>query len=103
MLFQLTMFPSDRKGSSVSEEVAKVIDVIDKSGLPYQVTAMSTVIEGEWDAVMAVINKARKMLRRRGYERIYISITIDDRKGARKRLTGKVEAIEKRLGREVNR
>lgn len=105
MLFQLTIFPSGskRKSASVSEHVAKVIDIIDKSGLAYKLTPMATCIEGEWNEVMAVINKARLMLRRKGHERIYISITIDDRKGAKKRMVGKVDSIEKKLGREVKK
>ena len=102
MLVQLTMFPSGRKSNSVSAEVAKVIDIIDKSGLPYKTTAMATLIEGPWDRVMATINKARLMLRR-NHSRIYISITIDDRKGAKGRIKGKVESVEKRLGREVSK
>ena len=103
MLFQLTMFPSGskRKSVSVSEHVAKVIDIIDKSGLAYKLTPMATCIEGEWNEVMKIINKARLMLRRNGHERIYISITVDDRKDARKRLTGKIDSVEKRLGRKV--
>ncbi len=97
------MFPTARRSSSVSKDVAKVIDIIDKSGLPYKLTAMSTVIEGEWEPVMKVINKARLALRRRGHDRIYIIINIDDRKGARNRLTGKVESIEKHLRREIEK
>lgn len=105
MIFQLTMFPSGskRKGVSVSEHVAKVIDIIDKSGLPYVLTPMATCIEGSWEDVMPVINKARMRLRRLGHERIYINITIDDRKGAKNRLTGKIESIENKLGRKVSK
>jgi uncharacterized protein (TIGR00106 family) len=104
MLFQLTMFPSARPGkaTSVSAAVSQVIGIIDKSGLPYKVGPMSTTIEGGWDEVMAVINKGRLSLRRK-YPRVYISITVDDRKGATKRLTGKVESIEKQLGRQVKK
>ena len=104
MLFQLTMFPTTKSGRapSSSKAVAKVIDIIEKSGLPYILGPMSTTIEGSWDKVMAVINKARLSLRRE-YPRLHISITIDDRKGARKRLTGKIKSVEKRLGREVNK
>ena len=104
MLFQLTMFPtvkSARTGSS-SKAVGRVIDLIDKSGLPYKLGPMSTTIEGDWDEVMALINKARLRLRRE-YPRLYISITIDDRVGAKKRITGKIESVEKRLGRKVSR
>ena len=101
MLFQLSMFPTGRGSTSVSKDVAKVIDIIDKSGLPYKTSAMSTVIEGEWEPVMKVINRARLALRRQGHQRIYIIINVDDRKGARNRLAGKIKSIEKRLRREV--
>lgn len=100
MLVQLTMFPTGRRGESVSSAVAKVIDIIDKSGLPYKLGPMSTTIEGSWERVMRTINQARKMLRK-NHSRIYISITIDDRKDARGRISGKVESIQKKLGRKV--
>ena len=100
MLVQLTMFPSGRSAESASKEVAKVIDIIDKSGLPYRLGPMSTTIEGSWEKVMGTINKARLMLRR-NHNRIYISITIDDRKEARGRIDGKIESIQKKLGRKV--
>ncbi len=100
MLFQVTMFPTDKRGDSVSKEVSRVINMIDKSGLSYKLTAMVTIIEGEWDEVMNLLNRARKMLRR-NHDRIYISIVIDDRKKARNQLIGKVKSIESHLGREV--
>jgi len=100
MLFQVAMFPTGKGTASVSADVAKVIDIIDKSGLPYKLTAMSTVIEGDWEPVMKVINRARLALRKR-HDRIYMVLTIDDRKGARNRLTGKVKSVERRLKRKV--
>jgi uncharacterized protein (TIGR00106 family) len=102
MLFNLAMFPTAGRKASISAHVAKVIDMIDKSGLPYKLGPMSTTIEGEWEPVIKLINRARKMLRR-DHERVYIVLTIDDRKGAKKRLTGKVASIEKRLKREVKK
>ncbi|MEW5797263.1 MAG: MTH1187 family thiamine-binding protein [Candidatus Zixiibacteriota bacterium] len=104
MLFQLTMFPTTKSGrtASSSAAVAKVIDIIDRSGLSYRLGPMSTTIEGEWEPVMKIINKARLTLRRES-PRLYISITIDDRVGAKKRITGKIESVEKRLGRKVSR
>ena len=100
MLFSLAMFPTSKGTDSASADVARLVDIIDKSGLPYKLGAMATVIEGEWEPVMKVINRARLMLRRK-HSRVYIVLTIDDRKGARKRLTGKVASVEKKLGREV--
>ncbi len=102
MLFQVTIFPTDNKSESASEAVSQVIDMIDKSGLPYKTSAMATVIEGEWQPVMSIINEARLKLRK-GHSRLYIVITVDDREGAKNRLTGKVDSIEMRLGRKVKR
>jgi len=102
MLFNLAMFPTSGRKASISAEVSKVIDLIDKSGLPYKLGPMSTAIEGEWEPVIKLINRARKMLRRTN-ERVYIVLTIDDRKSAKRRLTGKVASIEKRLRRKVNK
>jgi uncharacterized protein (TIGR00106 family) len=98
------MFPTAKssRAASSSAAVARVINIIDKSGLPYKLGPMSTTIEGEWNRVMAVINKARLALRRE-YPRLYISITVDDRVGAKKRITGKIESVEKRLGRKVSK
>lgn len=102
MLFQLTMFPTDNKSASASADVARVINLIDRSGLPYKLGAMATVIEGEWEPVMRLINRARLMLRK-SHSRVYIIITVDDRKGAKNRLTGKIQSIERRLRREVRK
>jgi len=99
MLVSFSMFPVGKK-ESASAEVAKIIDLIDKSGLPYKTSAMSTVIEGNWDEIMKLINKCRLRLRRNN-NRIYMVLTMDDRKNAKKRLTGKIDSLEKRLKRKI--
>ncbi len=99
MLVQFSMFPVGNK-ESASGEVAKIIDIIDKSGLPYKSTAMATIIEGDWDKIMGLVNKCRLKLRKSN-NRVYMILTMDDRGGARKRLTGKVSAIENKLGRKI--
>ena len=43
------------QGESVSEHVARVIDLIDRSGVAYQLTPMGTILEGSFDEVMAVV------------------------------------------------
>jgi len=100
MLAQVSIFPVGTK-ESLSKEVAKVLDIIDRSGLSYRATAMSTLIEGNWDEVMAVIKRCHRTMRR-SHNRVYTSIVIDDRKGAVRRLTGKVEALENVLRRKLH-
>ena len=90
------------KGEELAKLVAGIVDIIDKSGLPYQLTAMGTLVEGEWDDVLALIKECHFKMRRQG-ARVLTRISIDDRENAVNRLTGKVRDVEKVLGRELKK
>lgn len=89
-------------GASVGKEVADAIKVVADSGLDYQVTAMGTLVEGEWDEVMGVIRKCFDALHEHS-DRVTCTVKIDDYKGRSGRIAGKVATVEKALGREVSK
>lgn len=64
MLFTLTMFPVGA-GPSIRKPVAEVVDEIDRAGLHYDVSAADTVIEGTWEEVMPVVQRAEQRMRQR--------------------------------------
>lgn len=99
MLFSLSMFPVGAT-DSLEEPVSRVVEEIDRAGLTYQTTGMSTVIEGEWDEVLPVIRAAHEKLRRE-YDRVYMTLAVDDHPGSEGRITGAVEDVERRLGHPV--
>jgi len=99
MLIEFSMFPTD-KGESVSEYVARSIDMIDKSGLPYRLTPMGTIIEGEWDELMTVVKECHERIKK-DCNRISCSIKTDYRKGKTDQLEQKILAIEPRLGKKL--
>ncbi|MBI4353231.1 MAG: MTH1187 family thiamine-binding protein [Candidatus Omnitrophica bacterium] len=103
MLAQVSIFPIGR-GTSISKHVAKAVDVIDKSGLDYRLTAMGTVIEGEWEPVMRLMKKVRDAALKDS-DRIYLSLTIDDRtdKKAKSRMELKTQRVEEIVGRELKK
>jgi uncharacterized protein (TIGR00106 family) len=90
------------KGESVSEYVARSLDIIDKSGVDYRLNPMGTVLEGEWNEVMAVVTKCYERMSQ-DCNRISVTIKIDARTNQEHRLAGKVDAIETRLGRPVRK
>ncbi len=100
VLLEFSMAPSG-KGVSVSPFVARILDIIDKSGLPYQLTPMGTIIEGEWDAVMGVVGACYRDLAA-DCERIGVHIKIDARGGADSRMKSKIEAVQQQLGRKLS-
>lgn len=101
VLLEFAMSPLD-KGVSLSPYVARSLDIIDKSGLPYQLTPMGTILEGEWDEVMGVVTACYKRMRQ-DCDRISTAMRIDYRAGKSGRLKSKVEAVESRLGRALSR
>jgi uncharacterized protein (TIGR00106 family) len=99
VLLEFSMSPFD-KGASLSEYVARSLDIIDRSGLSYRLNPMGTVIEGEWDEVMAVVRDCFRRMSE-DCDRISCSIKIDYRKGTGGRLDSKIASLEKRLGRSL--
>ena len=99
VLLELAIFPND-KGTSLSPYVARCMDIIDKSGLAYQISAMSTTIEGEWDDVMKVVGDCFKALAK-DCDRISVMTRVDYRAGNQSRLKSKVQSVEDKLGRDL--
>jgi uncharacterized protein (TIGR00106 family) len=87
-------------GEELKEHIAKVLDLIDRSGLPYKLGAMQTTVEGEEAEVMDLIMRCHRLVRELA-PRVLTHIAIDDRRGATGRLTGKVADVEEVLGRTL--
>lgn len=104
VLLEFSMFPTSaecREGASVAKFVSRVVDMVDQSGMPYQLTPMGTIIEANSVAeALEVVQKAYDVLGD-DCERVYSALKLDIRKGKSGRLKGKVASVERELGREV--
>ncbi|WP_457679544.1 MTH1187 family thiamine-binding protein [Thermovibrio sp.] len=102
VLVEFAMFPTD-KGESVSQYVARIIKMIDESGLPYKLTPMGTIFETEtMDEALEVIKKAYDQLEP-DCNRVYSVVKFDIRKGKSNRLVQKIKSVESKLGKEVSK
>ena len=101
MLLEFSMSPLG-KGESVSKYVSRNLEIIADSGVPYRLGPMGTCLEGEWEDVFGVIKKCYDRMSQ-DCGRITCSIKLDIRAGHDGRLSGKIEKIEKLLGRELNK
>ena len=99
VLLEFSMSPLG-KGESVSKFVSRSLDIIDKSGVPYRLNPMGTVLEGEWDEVFAVVRQCYERMKK-DCNRISCSIKVDFRKGHSGRLVSKVASVEKILKRSI--
>ena len=98
MIIAFSIGPSgvaDETGS-VSQAVAEAVRIVRDSGLPNQTNAMFTLLEGEWDEVMAVIKKTVDAMTAIS-PRVSLVIKADIRPGHTGEITGKVERVERWL------
>ena len=96
VLLEFSMTPLG-VGESVSKYVARSIQVIEASGLPYRLGPMGTTLEGQWDEVFNVVKECFLRMSE-DCNRILVSIKVDYRKGYSGRLDAKINSVAKHLG-----
>jgi uncharacterized protein (TIGR00106 family) len=102
MLAQVNVVPLG-VGVSISRYVADALAEIDRSGIDYRLTAMGTILEGDWNQIMNVLKKVHDRLLTES-DRILMNISLDDRKDKlTTRIEAKVEAVEEALGRTLKK
>ncbi len=100
MLAEFSIIPIG-KGESLGDTIAGVLRVVDSSGLDYRVNSMGTVVEGEWDEVMALIKRCHDEVLTQA-PRLVSNIAIDLRPSKPDdRLVEKLRSVERRLGKEL--
>jgi len=99
VLLEFSMSPMD-KGESVSDYVSRSLEIISESGVDYRLNPMGTVLEGEWDEVMGVMQQCFDKMRS-DCRRITCSIKIDYREGKKGRLESKMASVESKLGKKL--
>jgi uncharacterized protein (TIGR00106 family) len=101
MLIEFSVIPMG-EGTSAGKEIARAVEIVEKSGLPYKLNPMGTVVEGTWDEVMNVVKRCHDaVLSHSG--RVITSVKIDDRPGRTGMMETKVQSVERALGREVRK
>ena len=90
------------KESSVGDYVAKAAQIIEDSGLNYQITAMGTQIESDdLKTLYKVCREVQESIFEMGVGRVYTVLKIDDRRDKENRtLDEKVKSVKSRLEKE---
>ncbi len=100
-LMEFSMIPLD-KGCSFSPYVARILAIVDRSGLEYRLNPMGTVVEGEWDDLVALLTRCFRDLEKDS-ERISLTVKFDIRKGVKGALQNKIKSVEGKAGREFKK
>lgn len=97
-IVEVTIAPMGTGTPSISQYVAACHKVLEKAtDLKYQLTPMSTVIEGELDRIMEVIRQMHEVPFEAGAQRVSTLIRIDDRRDKELTMAGKLQAVRDKL------
>ncbi len=102
-IVQVTIVPLGTSTTSLSEYVAEVHQVLEQSAasgrIKYQLTPMSTIIEGELDELIAIVRRMHEVPFANGAARVSTTLTIDDRRDKQGTMEQKLLSVEEKLKR----
>jgi uncharacterized protein (TIGR00106 family) len=83
-------------GISVSPFVAAIVQVLEESGLTFELNCNSTNIEGEWDDVFAAIKRCHEVVHGAGAPRIHTCVQVGTRVDRQQWMAEKLVSVEQR-------
>lgn len=96
---QVSVVPVGTPSASISRHVANCLDVLEATGLKYELNPMGTVIEGDLRAILEAIASMHESTFGDGVVRVLTSISIDDRRDKQLSMAGKLAAVREKRGR----
>lgn len=102
-IVQVTIVPLGTGTPSLSEYVAEVHQELEQSAasgrIKYQLTPMSTIIEGDLDELLAIVRRMHEVPFANGAARVSTTLTIDDRRDKQGTMEQKLLSVEEKLKR----
>ena len=84
-------------GVSLSKYVAICEQILEESGLTYELHANGTNVEGEWDEVIQAIKACHERLHEMGVPRIATQIKIGTRIDREQKMADKIASVREKL------
>lgn len=99
-LLELSVIPLGTETPSLSQYVARAVEVIQKEkGVKHMTTPMGTILEGDLPQLLALIPKMHEAVFAAGVERVVTVIKIDDRRDKPTTMDGKMDSLRRELKR----
>jgi uncharacterized protein (TIGR00106 family) len=98
-ILELTIVPIGTSTPSVSSYVAGVQKVLQEAPEPirYEMTSMSTIVEGNLDDLLAVVRRMHEAPFNEGVQRVSTTIKIDDRRDKPSTMASKLDSVRRKL------
>lgn len=97
-IVEVVIVPLGTESPSVSKYVAECHKVLKQAeDVKYQLTPMSTIIEGNLDRILEIVRQMHEVPFQKGALRVGTTIRIDERRDKELTMQGKVQAVLTKL------
>jgi uncharacterized protein (TIGR00106 family) len=98
-IVDVTVIPVGTNSPSVSEYVVEIQKVLQQyeGMVKYQLTPMSTLIEGELTILMKIVQELHEVPFKKGLQRVCTNIRIDDRRDKENTMERKLQSVQEKL------
>ncbi|MGB9700958.1 MAG: MTH1187 family thiamine-binding protein [Thermodesulfobacteriota bacterium] len=96
-IMQIIVMPRVPEGISISPYVAEIHKYLQAQKLPHQLHDMGTLVEGKTSALLTLAKRLHEIPFRKGVQRVYTIIHIDDRRDKKVSLGDKVKSVRQKM------
>ncbi|MGQ9484404.1 MAG: MTH1187 family thiamine-binding protein [Desulfosoma sp.] len=96
-IVEVSVVPLGTARTSLSNEVARAVAVLQASGLSYELTAMGTIIYGDLDKILETVRAMHESCFQSGVQRVLTQIKIDDRRDQASTPQEKVRSVLEKM------
>jgi uncharacterized protein (TIGR00106 family) len=96
-IMEISVVPIGTASTSISRFVAACVELVERQGLKYEVTAMGTQVEGAVDDLLTLAAHMHRAPFSQGAQRVLTTIRLDERRDKESRIAGKKASVLKRL------
>jgi uncharacterized protein (TIGR00106 family) len=100
-ILEISVVPIGTGGTSVSSYVADCLRVLKEEKVTYELSAMGTNVEGNLTDLVKVALRMHEVPFKKGALRVITTLKIDDRRDKKGTLSGKRQAVLKKLRRKA--
>ncbi|WHH57095.1 MTH1187 family thiamine-binding protein [Petroclostridium sp. X23] len=96
-ILEISVIPIGTSSASIGDMVTQACQIVKNKGLEHEITATSTLVEGDFNQLIQVAQEMHAIPFKAGAQRVITSMTIDERHDKNDSMDDKVEEVIDRM------
>ena len=96
-IMEINIIPIGTASPSLGEHLIRALKILKMSGMKYELTSMTTIVEGELEELFQVAKKMHSATFSHGIKRVVTTVKIDEREDKVSSMEEKVKRVKEKL------